>query len=210
MSTPILLQYLPYDDMPPSSSNIPKKRSAVTDDERVRLRKRHKEHPSQQSDLIKWWQRETGQGLDQSQISRILSAKYDYLDSLDQKQDKKRLQAYRTSAGDWPDLEAALFEWQQRLQKTDSVITGEVLKEQAAKFWNSLPQYSDKAQPKFSNGWLGGFKKRFKIREFVQHGEAGSADINNPDAIQQMEKVRTLVAEYGPDNTLNMDETGLF
>ena len=44
----------------------------------------------------------------------------------------------------------------------------------------------------------------FKIKEYVKHGEAGSAEINKPDAIQQMEIVRTLAAEYGADNTLRL------
>jgi len=44
----------------------------------------------------------------------------------------------------------------------------------------------------------------------VKHGEGGSADINSPENIHQMEKVRKLAAEYGEENTLNMDETGLF
>ena len=44
----------------------------------------------------------------------------------------------------------------------------------------------------------------------MKHGEGGSADINSPENIHQMEKVRKLAAEYGEENTLNMDETGLF
>jgi hypothetical protein len=123
-----------------SSSVIPKKRTAVTDNDRIRLRKRHREHPCQQTDLINWFYQETGHRLDQSQVSRILSSKYDSLDDLDQKKEKKRLQSQRTSAGDWPELEAALYEWQQRIQKKkDAVITGDILKEQAAKLWNALP-----------------------------------------------------------------------
>jgi hypothetical protein len=109
-----------------------------------------------------------------------------------------------------PDLEAALYEWQQHMQKKNAVITGDILQEQAAKLWNSLPQYQNRKQPKFSNGWLGGFKNRFKIKEYVKHGEEGSAEIDKPDAVQQMETVRTLAAKYDPDNTLNMDEIGLF
>jgi hypothetical protein len=126
------------------------------------------------------------------------------------KKDKNKLELKRTSAGDWLDLEGALFEWQQRMQKNKAVITGEILKNQAGKLWDSLPQYEGKEKPKFSNGWLDGFKKRFKIKEYVQHGEAASAEINTPDAITQMEKVRGLAAEYGPYNTFNMDETSLF
>ena len=103
-----------------------------------------------------------------------------------------------------------MFEWQQRMDKKKAVITGEILKQQAIKLWNALPQYQGIEQPKFSNGWLQGFQKRFKIKEFVNHGEAASAEIDKPKAIAQIEKVRHLVLEYDPDDVLNMDETGLF
>jgi hypothetical protein len=189
------------------SSNLPQKRKAVSDKERFQIRKRSREHPGSQVDLIKWFYAQSGHKLDQSQISRILSSKYDYLDNTTQKQVQNR---HRVSKSDWPDLEAALYEWQQRLQKKDAVITGEILQQQAIKLWQALPQYQNQEQPKFSNGWLEGFKKRFKIREYVKHGEGGSADINSPENIHQMEKVRKLAAEYGEENTLNMDETGLF
>ena len=103
-----------------------------------------------------------------------------------------------------------MFEWQQRMQKKRAVITGELLKQQAAKFWNTLPQYLEKEQPRFSNGWLQGFQRRFNIKEYVNHREAASVEIDKPDAIIQIEKVRLLVTEYDPDDVLNMDETGLF
>jgi len=61
-----------------------------------------------------------------------------------------------------------------------------------------------------SNAWLQGFQRRFNIKEFINHGEAASAEIDKPDTIAQMEKVRLLVVKYDPDDVLNMDETGLF
>ena len=61
--------------------------------------------------------------------------------------------------------------------------------------------------PKFSNGWLGGFKHRYKIREYVQHGEAGGAAVETPNAITQMNGVRELCSQYERRNILNMDET---
>ena len=105
-------------------SNLPQKRKAVSDKERFQIRKRSREHPRSQVDLIKWFYAQSGHKLDQSQISRILSSKYDYLDNTTQKQVQNR---HRVSKSDWPDLEAALYEWQQRLQKKDAVITGEIL-----------------------------------------------------------------------------------
>ena len=117
----------------------------------------------------------------------------------------------RVGKADWPDLEGALFEWQQCLQTKNAIITGEILKQQAIKLWKALPQYRDLEQtPKFSNGWLEGFKACHNIREYIQHGEAGSADIYKPDAITQIAIVHALVEEYGLDNTLNIDKTGLF
>jgi len=93
-----------------SSLNIPQKRKGVLDSERAILRKRHKEHPYKQSDLINWFRQETRHKLNQGQVSRILSSKYDYVDSLDKKKDKLALRAQKSSGGEWLELEAALFE----------------------------------------------------------------------------------------------------
>ena len=96
------------------------------------------------------------------------------------------------------------------MDKKQAVITGDLLKAQASKLWGRLPQYSGKEEPKWSNGWLGGFKTRFKIKEYVTHGEGGAAAVEQPDTIKQMDDVRSLCTQYEPCNILNMDETGLF
>src|ERR1700709_189725 len=94
------------------------------------------------------------------------------------------------------------------MQKKKVVITGQILKSQAAKFWVALPQYQGQEQPnKFSNGWLWGFQQRYNIREYVYHGEAASAEIDKPEAIAQIELVRQLASEYSNDDILNLDET---
>ena len=143
-------------------------------------------------------------------ISKVLGPKYDHLDDIDKKKDRHLLQdKKRSSAGDWPDLEAALFEWQQRIEQKKAIVTSEILKEKAKQLWSALPQYNSKDQPKWSNRWLEGFKKRFKIKEYVQHGEAGSAATDDLDNIAQMERVRLLCAEYELRDVFNIDETGL-
>ena len=96
------------------------------------------------------------------------------------------------------------------MQKQRAVITGEILKQQAIKLWAALLQYRGKEQPKFSNGWLGNFQKRFNIKEYINHGEAAAVQIDSPDAIAQIEKICRLVIKYDLDDVLNMDETGLF
>ena len=123
-------------------------------------------------------------------ISKILGQNYDYLDNIHTKKDKRLLkEKSRASIGDWPDLEAALFEWQQRMEQKKAIITGDILKEKAKQLWNDLPQYNSIKEPRWSNGWLDGFKKRFKIKEYLQHGEAGSAATDNLDNITQMDQV---------------------
>ena len=93
-----------------SLSNPPKKRKALDDTDRLKIRNRNKEHLlAQQADLGIWWFQRTRYQLAQGQISTILSSKYEYLDTLDHKKDKKQLAVKRSSQGDWLDLKAVLF-----------------------------------------------------------------------------------------------------
>lgn len=95
------------------------------------------------------------------------------------------------------------------MQTINATVTGNVLKGKAEELWNALPQFKDQEMPKWSNGWLDGFKKRYKIRQYVHHGEAGSAQTSDPQKIAQMEAVRQLCTEYELCDVFNMDETGL-
>jgi hypothetical protein len=184
-------------------------RSALTDNDRRNIRRQYSSHPSSQTAVrLSYEKQPSGRLFTQGQISKILSDKYAYLDTTNMK--PKDLAAKRHYKGDFPDLEAALFEWQQRMQKKDAVITQDILKAKAKEIWGRLPQYNEVESPKWSNGWLEGFKKRFKFKEYVRHGEASSADINNPAVITQMDELRALCATYQPRDILNMDETGLF
>jgi hypothetical protein len=74
------------------------------------------------------------------------------------------------------------------MEQKKAIITGEILKTKARQLWEALPQYNDVGMPKWSNGWLEGFKTRYKIREYVQHAEAGSAATSDLNNIAQMEE----------------------
>ena len=90
-----------------------KRHRALTDTDRLMIRKRNQTHPlAHQKDLANWFTATTGHPLDQSQISRILGPKFDYLDGEHTRKDIREIKGKsRSSTGDWPDLEMALFEW---------------------------------------------------------------------------------------------------
>ena len=71
------------------------------------------------------------------------------------------------------------------------MITSNILKAQALKLWQYLPQYSKLKYnpPKFLNSWLTGFKARFSIKEYIYHREAGDTVVFEPNSIAQMEVV---------------------
>jgi DDE superfamily endonuclease/Tc5 transposase DNA-binding domain/Fission yeast centromere protein N-terminal domain len=190
-------------DTPPTL----KRRRALTDLDRREIRKYNSEHPITQQGLVTWYYQKTGFRLNQSQISRILSPHYDYLDG---KRSKLQLTSKRHGTADYPDVEFVLFEWQQFIQRKKGVITGDILQAKASEIFKRLPQFQNTPEPKWSNGWLDGFKKRFKIKEYVRHGEASSAAVNDPEMIAKMTKLRKLCAQYHPRDIFNMDETGLY
>ena len=88
-----------------------KRRRALTDADRLLIRKRNQTHPlTQQKDLVNWFTTTTGHPLDQSQISRILGPKFDYLDGEYTRKDLQVIkERNRLSIGDWPDLKIVLF-----------------------------------------------------------------------------------------------------
>ena len=146
----------------------------------------------------------TGRRLTQSTISEILSPQYAHLDesSNHHLSDMKKPHPY------WPDLEAALFEWQQRMVRKNATITGDILRAMGKKFWDQLPQYRDHPPPSFSVGWLDGFKKRNSIRRRKRAGESGSVDLEEME--NSLIGLRSSLSLYSLDDIFNMDETGLF
>ena len=104
-----------------------------------------------------------------------------------------------------------MFEWQQRMQGKRAVITGGILKAKAHELWQRLPQYTpEMEEPKWSNGWLQSFKKKFNIKEYVQHGEGAAADINSDANIAQIKELRDLCSRYPEKISLMWMRQGFF
>ncbi|KAI0994463.1 hypothetical protein K3495_g13719 [Podosphaera aphanis] len=138
------------------------------------IRHRHKLHPNSQQGLIACFASQPrGRDLTQGHVSVILSDKYQHLDS--DPQNTSKLNSKRNYLGEHEELELALFEWKQRMQGKRAVITENILKAKARELWQRLPQYTPEMEElKWSNGWLESFKKKFIIKQYVQHGEGAA------------------------------------
>ena len=79
-----------------------KRRRALTDADRLLIRKRNQTHPpANQQDLADWFIAHTGHPIHQAQISRILGHKFDYLDGIHTQKDVQELKdKSRTSSRD--------------------------------------------------------------------------------------------------------------
>jgi hypothetical protein len=193
-------------------TGVRKNRSSVTNQQRIELRRwwaddsyGKREH----KDAIKWFEQKFGRVLTTSTVSDYLGWKFAHLDG--QELSKHNLSSQRTRIPEYKELEEALAEWQLRYDRhpDSGSITGDLLVLKAKEFWEKLPFYSGKETPKFSNGWLEGFKKRYGIKERRRHGEGASAQVDD-ESENTMEEIREQVEEYGPENTYNMDESGYY
>jgi hypothetical protein len=85
-------------------------------------------------------------------------------------------------------------------------ISGDILKEKAAQFWPVL--YPGIELPKFSTGWLEGFKARYLIKSHKKYSKAADVDIEaNIEAIYN---IRVCTSLYLLSDIYNLDESGLY
>jgi hypothetical protein len=149
-----------------------------------------------------WWNTNYGYSLSLSTASDILSSRNQHLDSNDFNPKAKKDRAAR-----WEVLEAALSDWALRFDQAHGTITGDLLRLKATEFWDSLPEYNGLQCPNWSEGCLAGFKSRFNFHRRRKAGESGSIEITEDISIP-MKRVQAIKAQFRPENTYNMDETG--
>ena len=187
-----------------------KRRHAITNVERKDLRV-HKQALIEENvdattkQMAEFFFQRYGRVLSQSTISESLSNKFKHLDEEDHPlhpEFKKRRKSY------WPDLDAAVFDWQQQMLKKKKVITNEALKGIAKKIFYQLTQYHDVDPPKFSSGWLEGYKARYNIRNPIRHIESGA--VGQAVEETELEDLRERLKNYKREDIFNMDETALF
>ncbi|EPY54077.1 hypothetical protein SPOG_05545 [Schizosaccharomyces cryophilus OY26] len=185
----------------------PVRRRAITEKEKKELRNyfyNSSDKPTQ-SDLISWFKQRFDKDLSQPSVSQILSSRYSYLDHLtDVDGDVKRNRPAK-----YPILEKLLFEWQQRAQSQNQVVTGEAIKETASKLWKKIPEYKDLSMPEFSNGWLENFKRRHQQFQSSVNKEQPYL-LFQGNIIETITRIADITTLTDPENVFALCEMGLF
>src|SRR5687767_14938177 len=104
-------------------------------------------------------------------------------DSYDASKKKRRNLLY-------DDIDQALAIWVEQALNASLDLSGNILKEKAMTFAELLNKNDFKA----SEGWLSGFKERHNIKEYVKHGEAGSAPILELPIYR--EQIKSVTSQY--------------
>jgi hypothetical protein len=183
------------------------RRIAVSERERQKIRRYANNNPlERQIAIAAWATREFGRKINQSTICDTLKSKYAYLD-------EKHLPRgvagnTRLYSAEYPVLEKALWEWVLRMEGSKLPINGEMIQAAAHALWIKMPDFELIKEPKWSQGWLHGFKKRHKIKKYKQSGESASADISG--ATDAIHEIKELIKQYASKDIYNSDETGLF
>jgi hypothetical protein len=155
-------------------------RKGISDAQKQALRVYASEtHPTpSQRACVEWFRSQFGRLIDRATVSRILSSKYQHLDT------SPASLSMRTSASHWPILDEKLFEWQQRHQDAGFPITGPLLRLKAIQYWKKIPEYTGLPVPLFSDGWLTRFKQRHSLRYYTFYSESASVLASIHDEIK--------------------------
>ncbi len=108
-----------------------------------------------------------------------------------------------------PELEDSMELWVAQAMRDRVSLSGEIIRQKASRFADLL-NIPLEERLALSGSWLDSFKKRCGLKEFKQHGEAGSA--NPDDVVADRKRVQDLLLKdnYALKDIFNMDETGLF
>ena len=183
---------------------LPKRaKLGISDAQKQALRIYSSESNSQptQRTCVEWFQSQFGRLIDRATVSRILSSKYQHLDT------GPAGSSMRVSASFRPILDEELFEWSERHIYAGFPITGPLLQYKAIEYWRKIPEYANLPILLFSDGWITRFIQRHSLRYHTFHGEAASVPASIHDA---MKPIQAICDQYQLGNIYNMDETGLF
>ncbi|KAG3087404.1 hypothetical protein PI124_g6325 [Phytophthora idaei] len=139
----------------------------------------------------------------QSTISKILARSEELTQMA-----PRDLSARRKGLVTHPELDTALCNWVLCARHNGLKISGDIIKSQARSLAAQLGIASTMS---FSNGWLGGFKKRYNIR--LGSAAAAMDGVNGvamTSSISSLDQLQGIARVYDPRDVYCMHETGLY
>jgi hypothetical protein len=109
----------------------------------------------------------------------------------------------RLRTGRYAGIDGIIRKWQVQEEGLGHRLTGPLLVAKARTVAEAL-----NVNFPGSNGWFGGFKRRYGLKLCHFHGEAQS--VNFEHVVDARARIQTLLKGYNPRDIYNMDETGLF
>ena len=105
-----------------------------------------------------------------------------------------------------PDVEKALFLWVKHMEEKGESVNGPMLIAKRQKFEDcfNVPENERLC----GESWVSSFCRTYKIKEYRQHGEAGSVDLAAVEA--ERLRVQGILKQYKPCDSFNFDETSFF
>ena len=104
-------------------------------------------------------------------------------------------------------LKQILFLQQQQLKAYGQLVSGKILQIKVKDLQLLLSKYASKQMPKFLPGWLGKFKRRFNLKQYIQYSEIASVLITVHTKIDLLYQIYLLhLTPY----IYNIDKTGLY
>lgn len=185
--------------MSPKHLTLEGKNTTLTNQQKRALCEHYQQHPSlTQRELMKWVHTTYRLSISQGTVSNILRQSNTFIYGAGYTNPNQR----RKRAVKYPTMEERLGQWAVTNQGKVP-ITGDMLENQGRKFLVGVDH-----NLKFSNGWKGGFNRRWNLRCFRRHGEDGSV---NEEVVQEaLPRLREVLDRYDWENIYNMDETGLY
>ena len=173
-----------------SSSKATRTRTAITELERKSLRDHADLHPTiPHKDLAAWFQNTFSHRIAQSSISDSLGPRFSYLDSLSVDDLAGDGESKRRREPSFPQLERKLVEWFEGCAARGEQVTGDLVKKAAGGLWMGMSEYSRREMPKWSNGWLEGWKQRngINFKAHLPEGEKTATRRNRSEVDDQIE-----------------------
>lgn len=107
-------------------------------------------------------------------------------------------------SGKYLELENNLYNWIVQMREKQKNLPGFLICEKATLIAEELGITDFQC----SKGWFSNFKKRFSLKNYKMHGEAGSADVSS--IYNWINDNKITINQYQEKDILNLDETALF